>query len=284
MKNTKKAFLRRLRLALFFWMPAGGAWEVAEDYEGFFADRMAEGKTEAEVCREFGEPRRVASTILKEEGRNGKPLGLLAVLGAFLIPWLFRYGGGLPFFHTVPYDHYYFMAALVLLQTPLLWRLWRESAYPAAPPAWGWVAALGIIPLALWGACYGFINWVSRQPASWATVQGVDGRFYSLGALDAGVAEAAELIMTAVLLLALLRAWGRSLWYLVPAAHCIGAYAAVERILVELRRVNIAATAEAIGRELWWAPPVAYLILAWGGAALTAFLVWKGGERYGRAA
>ncbi len=283
MKNTKKAFLRRLRLALFFWMLAGGAWEVAADYEGFFADRMAEGKTEAEVCREFGEPRRVASTILKEEGINGKPLGLLAVLGAFLIPWLFRFGGGSPFFY--PDDHYYYFAAvLALLETPLLWRLWREPAYPAAPPTWGWVAALCGIPLALWGACYGFINWTSQQPASWATVQGVDGRFYSVGALYAGMAEVAELIMMAVLLLALLRAWGRSLWYLVPAAHCIGAYAAVERILVVLRRVNIAVVAEGICPELRWAPPVAYLILAWGGAALTALLVWKGGERYGRAA
>ena len=79
MNKTKKAFLRQLRRALFWRLPSGETRAIVEDYSSFFDNRMAEGKTEAEVCREFGAPAEVARTILRESGQRAQPLGLLII-------------------------------------------------------------------------------------------------------------------------------------------------------------------------------------------------------------
>ena len=73
MNKTKKAFLRQLRRALFWRLPSGETRAIVEDYSSFFDNRMAEGKTEAEVCREFGAPAEVARTILRESGQRAQP-------------------------------------------------------------------------------------------------------------------------------------------------------------------------------------------------------------------
>ena len=86
--QTKKAFLRRLRRALFWRLPGEEARTIVEDYNGFFDERMAEGKTEAEVYREFGAPTEVARAIQRECGRRSQPLGLLIIVWVLLAGFL----------------------------------------------------------------------------------------------------------------------------------------------------------------------------------------------------
>ncbi len=279
MIDTKKKFLRRLWFSLFFRMPPAEAREVAADYEVFFNDKLREGKSEAEVCREFGDPREVAKAILKEEGKNSRPLGALTLVWTVLGTW-FVGGMGVPVFNL--YNDQRLYSLIVFLMTPLLWMLWRKSVYPAQPPRRGSFAALCAIPVASFSAFCIYVCCNVRNPEQLHEqigenlYQGSDfARFIYL------LADLGELAIAVALLLCLLWAWGRSPWYLIPAAHAFGCYEAIEQTLMGIDSLLI--SYEAMLREILLRSLLAYLLVALGSAALTAFLVWKGGRR-GRAA
>ncbi len=279
MIDTKKKFLRRLWFSLFFRMPPAEAREVAADYEVFFNDKLREGKSEAEVCREFGDPREVAKAILKEEGKNSRPLGALTLVWTVLGTW-FVGGMGVPVFNL--YNDQRLYSLIVFLMTPLLWMLWRKSVYPALPPRRGSFAALCAIPVVSFSAFCIYVCRNVRNPEQLHEQIGENlyrgsdfARFIDL------LANLGELAIAVVLLLCLLWAWGRSPWYLVPAAHAFGCYEAIEQTLMGIDSLLI--SYEAMLREILLRSLLTYLSVALGSAALTAFLVWKGGRR-GRAA
>ncbi len=279
MTSTKKEFLRQLRLSLFFRLPATEAHEVAADYEGFFDDKLGEGRSEAEVCREFGSPREVVKAILKEEGKDGRPLGALALVWALLGPWLLRMGG-MPFFYLSDPERWIYVT-ITLLMTPLLWFFWRKSVYPAQSLHRGSFAVLCAIPVVSFGAFFAFVVYGVQHPQFLDFLLG-SGKASAVGCFVESLADLAELVIAVILLISLLWAWGRSPWYLIPAAHALGCFEAIEQSLNCLHGMYIISY-EGILRELLQRPLVAYGVAAFGGAVLTAFLVWRGG-RHGRAA
>ena len=125
MKETKKAFLRRLGRALFWRLPSGEAHAIVEDYSGFFDDRMTEGKTEAEVCREFGAPTEVARAILRESGRRTQPLGLLIVVWVLLVGFLNWWWTWQTFRFSNSGYFWFYVAEFLLI--PVLWLCWRRE-------------------------------------------------------------------------------------------------------------------------------------------------------------
>ncbi len=279
MIDTKKKFLRRLGFSLFFRMPSAEAREVAADYEVFFNDKLGEGKSEAEVCREFGSPREVAKAILKEEGKNSRPLGVLALVWTVLGIW-FVGGIGAPSFNL--YNDQRLYSLIVFLMTPLLWLLWRKSVYPAQPPRRGSFAALCAIPVVSFSAFFFYVCCNVRCPEQ--LHEQIGENLYGpsdFACFIVSLSELGELAIAVALLLCLLWAWGRSPWYLVPAAHAFGCCEAIEQILMSIDSINI--TYEVMLRDILLRSLLTYLLVALGSAALTAFLVWKGGRR-GRAA
>lgn len=287
---TRKKFLRRLYLALLLRLSPGGARDVAADYNGFFADRLGEGKTEEEICREFGKPGEVARAIAREEGKTAKPLGVLAPVFGLLGLWVAR-------FAYLPFANIYlnmgtnpkFLGTIILLWVPLLWIFWRKAVYPALTPKRGAFAALCVIPLPLWAAFWGFVCYGMDKPLEFWTslMRTEDGgeifKVSTVGQFVSMLGDLCELMIAVVFLLCVLWAWGKTPWYLVPAAHALGTFAAVERIMCMLHSMNIDYSISEAASAMLCYPLRTYLVLGLGGTALTAFLVWKGGRR-GRAA
>ena len=160
MTKTKKAFLRQMRRALFWRLPSGETRAIVEDYSGFFDDRMAEGKTEVEVCREFGTPAEVARTILRESGRRTRPLGLLIIVWVLLAGWL-NWWWTWEIYRFSDLGHIPFYIAQFLL-IPALWLCWRgalDSRKGNLPHPRRWRAAAFGIPAAAWAAFYSYYAW-----------------------------------------------------------------------------------------------------------------------------
>ncbi|WP_130868415.1 DUF1700 domain-containing protein [Intestinimonas massiliensis (ex Afouda et al. 2020)] len=160
MNKTKKAFLRRLRWALFWRLPSGETRAIVEDYSGFFDDRMAEGKTEAEVCREFGAPTEVARAILRESGRRTQPLGLLIIVWVLLAGFLNWWWTWQTFqFSNSGYFWFYIVEFLLI---PVLWLCWRKELdvrKDNLPHPGRWCIAAFGIPAAAWAVFYGYYAW-----------------------------------------------------------------------------------------------------------------------------
>jgi len=278
---TRKKFLRRLYLALLLRLTPEGARDVAADYDGFFTVRMEEGKTEEEVCQEFGKPGEVAMAIVREEGKDTKPLGGLALVWGLLGPWVARFG-------FLPLAGIYLnmgsnpklLGSIILLWIPLLWVFWRKAVYPALTPRRGAFTALCVIPPLLWGAVWGFVCCAWDKPREfWSFLNTEEGGALMAGQFVGTLGDLAELAIAAVFLLCVLWAWGKTPWYLVPAAHALGTFAAVERVMRMLRSMNLDYSISEMAPAMLYYPLRTYLVLGLGGAALTAFLVWKGGHR-----
>jgi hypothetical protein len=97
----KNRYLRRLRFALCFGFNRQERGEIIADYEGFFERGREEGKDEAEICAELGEPRKAARDLAREAGkhrllsvifsRNTLRFAVLILATAF--PFIFYTGG-----------------------------------------------------------------------------------------------------------------------------------------------------------------------------------------------
>ena len=102
MNNTRKSFLARLKFYMLWSFGVAELRDTAADFDGFFTSGLAEGKTESQLCKEFGEPRDIVKTMLLEKGATQAQPGffikmllllLLAVLGVMVIA--FKGGGAI---------------------------------------------------------------------------------------------------------------------------------------------------------------------------------------------
>lgn len=104
--DTKRAFMFRLRNKLIFTNRKSEVISILKDYEEFFEVGISEGKTEKELCAEFGDPQVIinelnseSSNLLLDETLLKRRLILKYFVGFFLIITLiislisvFKYG------------------------------------------------------------------------------------------------------------------------------------------------------------------------------------------------
>lgn len=286
MNKTKKAFLRRLRWALFWCLPSGEARAIVEDYSGFFDDRMAEGKTEAEVCREFGAPVEVARAILHESERRTQPLGLLIIVWVLLAGFLNWWWTWQTFqFSNAGYFWFYVVEFLLI---PVLWLCWRgtldirkgDLSHPGR-----WRAVAFGIPAVVWAVLYGYYVWCMlvflpkfqvlpfEQQTAGANIGVVIGTLKEIGSL----------LALAVLAVLLVCAWREgSPRPLIGAAWCVGCLCSMSRLYAFSTCLD--GTEIPLSPLAVLLPPLAVLLVAGlGGAVLIALLIREGG-RHGRPA
>ena len=278
--ETKKAFLRRLKWALFWRLPSEEARTIVEDYSGFFDDRMAEGKTEAEVYREFGAPTEVARAIQSECGRRTQPLGVLIivwVLLAGLLNWWWTwevYGfsdlGHIPFY----------IAQFLLI--PALWLCWRGALDSrkgdlSHPRHWR-IVAFGI-PAAAWAVFYVYYAWcmLAFLPKYLVLPFEQQTAGANVGVVIGMLKEEGSLLVLAVLALLLVCTWREGNPGPLPgAAWCVGCLCSMSKLYAFSTCLD--GTAMPLSpRSVLILPLVVLLAVGAGGAALTALLIRKGG-------
>lgn len=278
MVSTQKAFLRRLHLALIWRMRPHDIQDVMADYEGFFAEHLREGKSEADICRAFGTPSETAQTILREEGGNAQPRGLLlfvCVVLAWLLNgrWLFHFFGLLP------------LSLLQITLIPLLWRSWRDvlpvdsslRRKGATALCWG-------VPTAVWAVVYGYTCWLvfaflpRWQALSKAEQQGgsrmgqLFGHLFRIGS---------ALLFLSLLGILLYIWWSGSIRLLPSETWCMGGWYSITRIYFTLSSMDISTldSYSLVVRDIVLNPLLTLLLVGVGGVAVTAWLVRKGGRK-----
>ena len=283
MSETKKAFLRRLGRVLFWRLPSGEARAIVEDYSGFFDDRMAEGKTEAEVCREFGAPTEVARAILRESGRRTQPLGLLIIVWVLLAGVLNWWRTWQTFqFSNSGYFCFYIVEFLLI---PVLWLCWRKELdvkKDDLPHSGRWCIAAFGIPATAWAVFYGYYTWCMLVFVPQWQVLPPEQQFVKDGAwigMVIGTLKEEGLLLVLVLLsLLLVRTWREgSPRPLIGAAWCVGCLCSMSRLYA----FSTLLYADAMLFSPYPAlliPLAVLLIVGLGGTALTALLVRKGGR------
>lgn len=281
MEATRKAFMRSLRRALAWRLPPSEVRSVLTDYEGFFAAGAAEGKTEAELCRQFGQPRQVASTLLREEGWRGSQVGLLlfvwTALAALLTWWWtmrqFEYNDHFPALYIV-------QAALF----PVLWRLWRDTlTEKAAPSSRRWTLAFYGIPAAVWAVVYGLVIWLFQTLSPSYAGPVIQNR--NMGRFLGTCYDLSWMGLSLLVLVILLRCWWEgTLRHLPAAAWALGVSASLSRQCLFFTSMDITVSDLELAKTLTLIIPLIPLgIVGLGGTLLTALLAWRGGRR-GRAA
>jgi len=277
MVHTQKSFLLQLKLILTCCLPSQELQTVMEDYEGFFADRLQEGRSEGEICQSFGSPRRVAQNILQETKWN--PAGLLAFLCTFLAG---VFNG--EWFWTQFFGFRNRLSVLYLLQLvliPVLWLRWRkEMAYPPAPASKKWLAILCGAPTVVWTAVYGYTFWLTCVwlPRCWQVLPEAERLNRAPAQILHLLLPFAIWILLIMLLAALLWTWWAGTpQYLPCGAWCIGCMCSLTRIWRTLTNMALDAHGgyTSIQSETLLPPLLALAVVGVGGASLTAFLVWK---------
>lgn len=286
MNDTKKAFLRRLRWALFWRLSSGETRTIVEDYSGFFDDRMAEGKTEAEVCREFGAPKEVARVILRESGRRTQPLGLLIIVWVLLAGFLNWWWTWQTFqFSNLGYFRFYIVEFLLI---PVLWLCWRgaldirrgDLSHPRR-----WRAAAFGIPAAAWAVFYGYYAWCMLVfvPEFQVLPFEAETAGAKVGIIIGTLKEEGSLLVLAVLAVLLVCAWREgSPRPLIGAAWCVGCLCSMSRLYAFSTWLYVD-TMPFSPYSALLIPLAVLLVVGAGGVALTVLLIRKGG-RHGRTA
>lgn len=281
MEATRKAFMRSLRRALAWRLPPSEVRSVLTDYEGFFAAGAAEGKTEAELCRQFGQPRQVASALLREEGWRGSQVGLLlfvwTALAALLTWWwtFWKFGMG---------GDEEGLLILYILQAvlfPVLWRLWRDTLTERpGPSSRRWTLAFFCVPAAVWAVVYGLVIWLFQMLSpsyEGPVIERIGpflGSFYDFSWLG----------LSLLVLAILLRCWWEgSLRYLPAAAWTVGVSSSIGRQWQVFTSMDLTGDLEIAEIMTLIFPLIPLGIVGLGGTLLTALLAWRGGRR-GRAA
>ena len=283
MKDTKKAFLRQLRRALFWRLPSGETRAIVEDYSGFFDDRMAEGKTEAEVCREFGAPAEVARAILRESGRRTQPLGLLIVVWVLLAGFLNWWWTWQTFQFSNSGYFWFYIAEFLLI--PVLWLCWCKELdvrKDDLPHPWRWRAAAFGIPAAAWAVFYGYYawcmlafvpQWQALPPEQQFTEAGA-----RVGVVIGTLKEEGSLLVLVLLVLLLVRTWREgSPRPLIGAAWCVGCLCSMSRLYAFSTWLYVD-TMPFSPYSAMLIPLAVLLVVGLGGTALTALLIRKGGR------
>ena len=175
----KSTYLKRLETALREKYPEPQIRDILADYEDFFATGAAEGKSEAELCTEFGLPEQAACELKSESAdetprRQSKRLVLsrivlVLLIAAILLPWL------------VPQIH--ISATGNISDGPV--NFWIAMLFPLALEA----------ILALWSsqnaAPKKALNWVPRVTVIFAVLAAIDLILFIY--LDFSISQAIEL-------------------------------------------------------------------------------------------
>jgi len=284
--RTKKEYLRRLKRSLAWRLTPGEVGDVLSDYEGLFAGGASEGKSEADLCAQFGPPAEAARSILREEGRRGGRLGLLAFLWtalAGLLNWWYTW---MHFSYT---DMVLFLYLIETALVPLLYLLWRNAlTVQDAPGSRTWGLLFWGVPTAVWAAFYGWILYLLFlwPPRSQALPEAEQAAGSSIGNTIGAFYDLAGPVLLTVLLAVLLRSWWEgSPKYLPAAAFCVGVHCSIARTWRIFTAMNLDAIVTRLSFQTMAAPlpPAVLLAVGGGGAALTALLIRRGG-RHGRAA
>jgi len=278
--------MRKLRRALAWRLPPSEVHGVMADYEGFFASGKEEGKTEAELCQQFGPPRQVASALLREEGWRGSQMGLLlfvwTALTALLTWWQAFWRSGMS--AGVGLSVLYFLQTALF---PVLWRLWRDTlTEKPGPSSRRWTLAFYGIPTAVWVLVYGFVIYLFGVYLSWwqSLPPERQGTSY-IGTILGWCYDLSWIGLSLLVLVILLRCWWEgTLRYLPAAAWTLGVSASLTRQCLFFTHMDITINDLELMKTLTLVIPLIPLgIVGLGGTLLTALLVWKGG-RHGHAA
>ncbi len=275
MIHTKKSFLRALKLRLCLRLPPDEVRDVIQDYESFFSSGIAEGKTEAELCLEFGSPKQVAGNVLKEEDGRTTLIwfsGLVYIAAALRLAWWYTFN---------QFTRVGIIYVFALLITPLLFILWgkRKAKYPEITAKWRKRAIL------MFAATF-FVWLIDTLFNTWLvacfTVEGVPlPSFppYMTGTVIYRFYQLTLVLTAAVLTVSVLLAWTESPWFFLLMSHCVGVMASLGRFISFLRSMDISIKP---GFSALCLPPVlVYLSIGIGGTLLTALTV-RGRIRYGR--
>lgn len=266
MAYTKIQYLRELKRALRWRLPLRDASDTAADYEAFFDEGILAGRSEADLCGQFGPPRATARALSRDAGFSGRPFGLLAVLLFALslpltnvtVPVLgFHFGQA--FLGRIHFDYpecAWFAAPFI----PLLWFFWRKIPCAPLPKSYKFKPfRLSVFALLIW--CLSLVSaflFQTRLDSAFS-----HGSITSFGLLLANLLWTAQTVLAALLLLSLLLAWRRSLRFLVPAAVCLGLLSGIGRFADDARNPSLLQMAGG-------------LLIAAPCAALTAWLIRHG--------
>lgn len=242
MAHTKIQYIRELKRALRWRLPLRESSDTVTDYEAFFDEGILAGRSEAELCVQFGPPGATARALSRDAGYSGRPFGLLAValfvlslpLTNIVIPVLgFHFGQA--FLGNIHF-HYPETAWLAAPLVLLLWFFWRKI--PCAPlpePEKHKPFRLCALALLIWSVSLvpAFL-FLSRLDSAFS-----NGSITPFGWILANLLWTAQAALAVVLLRSLLLAWGKSLWYLVPAACCLGLLSGIGRFVDDARSPSL---------------------------------------------
>lgn len=173
----RETYLRQLETALRKKYPEQQVRDILSDYEDFFATGIAEGKSEAELCTEFGPPEQAALELAKESTgdtrlRNKKwsapvivllVIFIVAVLWPFFIPEIQVIGQSVP---TGPVNFWLAMLFPLALESILI--LWASQSNPPKK-ALRWIPHVSIVLTVLITAMLAllifFTFWISQRSA-----------------------------------------------------------------------------------------------------------------------
>lgn len=131
--RTQKRFLQALRMTLFWQVSRSESEEILDDYTEFFISGLAEGKTEEELCKQFGRPSMIVRRLADGE-RQKLPIGklflaglLLSTLVALFFPLLFVLPSPFVNMHGISYI---ISTSLSTIVAPLLIWFFMEGLLP----------------------------------------------------------------------------------------------------------------------------------------------------------
>lgn len=261
MTKTRKMYLAALRFSLLWRLPPTEIREVLEDYDGFFAAGLSEGKTESELCSQFGPPREVARAVWREAGgrfqwRAMLTLGLIFLL--FLVTAFFGDGA----VRLVGWRSYPFW-----LLVPALCLIWRGS-WPLPPLQRREGVSLALLhglAFAAWLIPSGLCGWLLSlalrgDPLPWQP------RY--VGTICTYTINICRLLAFALFLLALWHGWRRSGRYFTVSAHCQAALYALLCVDNILHSMNLE------GPDFSVPNVVGIYLLGLLSALATALLLW----------
>lgn len=269
MIRKKKTWLRCLQVSLIWWLPSREVREILSDYDSFFAAGLAEGRTEAELCRQFGPPVQVARSVLREEGRRRGLPGLFAIIWMLLALHL---TGWHSWGFWAKDSLHYLLLFLLMPALVLFGRNGIPDAPALSPGGKKQLTLLFVIPLALWLCNAGFNVWCL---ASCLTEQvpvpfGIPAPM--MGRATWWVYVAVCFCISVLLFLSLLLAWTESPWFFAAGAHCIGALTSLGLFTAHFRSMSLTA-ADLVFPALCFRPLLSYLVLGFCGTAVTALYI-----------
>lgn len=262
----KKSYLKQLEMALRKKDPEPQVQDILADYEDFFATGVAEGKSEAELCSEFGSPEQAAYELRDESDagktpRRGKLLVLACSLLAILIfAVLLPYFG--PEFNRVPYQTIpngpvnFLFAILIPLALEAILALWSSKAVPQKKAS-NWIPRFnmifGVLTVAVLTAQIYYVFAAPEQSAVFLH-EGLFGRAHILMAVTycgSAVCELLLLVSVLSLMLYSMRGHETAHWFLFLDSALLTLFLNFNAILSEINMGSYNAITGTASCFLW---------------------------------